>query len=207
MILSNLPGGEDNSVYQQLAAQNGIRHYDFLYSIVGTAIATQQPFLSQTLLKALNYHAIVCLHEFAGEYRPCKVTVGNRDFPPEHWKVPDLMDQFTNTVNRYWHETDPFVLAAYVLWRLTHIHPFINGNGRTARAACLFVLCAKQNQWIPTEEILPNLIKQNQDQCIALLRKADDTRTYDDFGSSLLEIANFLYCLVAGPDGIKHNDP
>ncbi len=73
MILANLTGGENHRLYSRLGTQNGIRHYDFLRSIVETAITTQQPFLSQTILKALNYHAIVCLHEFAGEYRPCQV--------------------------------------------------------------------------------------------------------------------------------------
>ncbi len=205
MILANLTGGERHPLYARLATQNGIRHYDFLRSIVETAIATQQPFLSQTILKALNHHAIACLHECVGEYRPCRVDVGGRDFPPEHWRVPDLMDQFTNTVNRYWHESNEFGLAAYVLWRLTHIHPFINGNGRTARAACLFVLCVKTGQWLPTQEILPNLIKRTHDDCITLLQRADTAwseGSETDLDASLTEIAQYLHRLVHGPGGM-----
>jgi hypothetical protein len=32
----------------------------------------------------------------------------------------------------------PTELAAYGLWRLNWIHPFVEGNGRTARAVCYF---------------------------------------------------------------------
>ena len=53
------------------------------------------------------------------------------------------MDDFVNTVNRAWEKADELTLGAYVLWRLNHIHPFINGNGRTARAASYFVICLK----------------------------------------------------------------
>ncbi|MCY4306242.1 MAG: Fic family protein [Aestuariivita sp.] len=106
------------------------------------------------------------------------------------------MDEFTNRVNRYWSEVDPFVLAAYVLWRLTYIHPFINGNGRTARAACLFVLSVRYGQWIPTKEILPDLIRQNQSECVRLLRAIDNVPSNDDFDQKLGEIAQFLHQLV-----------
>jgi Fic family protein len=76
------------------------------------------------------------------------VTVGPYQ-PPEHYRVGALMEDFVNTVNREWEKSDPVVLAAYVLWGLNAIHPFINGNGRTARAACYFVLCLKAGQWLP----------------------------------------------------------
>ena len=50
-----------------------------------------------------------------------------------HYRVPGLMDDMVNTVNRDWGESHPIRLSAYVLWRLNWIHPFVNGNGRTAR--------------------------------------------------------------------------
>ena len=53
------------------------------------------------------------------------------------------MDDFVNLINLYWESGDTVRLSAEVLWRLNFIHPFINGNGRTARAACYFVLCVK----------------------------------------------------------------
>jgi fido (protein-threonine AMPylation protein) len=162
VILFDLVGDNElHPAYQNLTIENGNRQYDFLKSIVGASLAVGRPFLSSQVLKALNFHAIACLHAYAGEFRPCQVTVGIHT-PPPHYRVQALMDDFVNTVNREWEKADPVVLAAFVLWRLNWIHPFINGNGRTARAACYFVLCVKAQQWLPGTTILPELIKRER---------------------------------------------
>jgi Fic/DOC family len=62
-----------------------------------------------------------------------------------------------------------------VLWRLNNIHPFINGNGRTARAACYFVLCLKAGGWLPGETILPELIKRDRDEYCQHLQVAHES--------------------------------
>jgi len=82
---------------------------------------------------------------------------------------------FVNVINHGWTSTDPVVLATYVLWRLNNIHPFINGNGRRARAASYFVLCVKAGGWISGEPILPELIRLNRDEYVAALQHADVT--------------------------------
>lgn len=174
MILFELVGTETHPAYQSLAISNGSRQYDFLNSIVETAAAVKRLFLSEHIVKALNFQAITCLHTNAGEYRPCEVKVGNHT-PPAHFRVDALMEDFVNEVNRYWTETDPIALAAFVLWKLNHIHPFINGNGRTARAACYFVLCLRLGRLLPGKVILPELIKQNRDQYINALTHCDQS--------------------------------
>lgn len=175
MILFDLVGdNEHHPAYQTLTIENGNRQYDFLRSIVGASLAVGRPFLSSQVLKALNFHAITCLHAYAGEYRPCQVVVGNHQ-PPPHYRVQALMDDFVNTVNRDWEGADPVVLAAFVLWRLNWVHPFINGNGRTARAACYFVLCVKAQQWLPGTTILPELIKRERQRYELGLQHADSS--------------------------------
>lgn len=174
MILIDLTGGENHPSYQKFEIENGSRQYDFLRSAVEASIDVNRPFLSQTILKALNFHAIACLHTSAGHYRPCEVSVGSYS-PPPMFQVPDLMDDFVNQVNRYWTEQDPLVLASFVLWRLNFIHPFINGNGRTARAACLFVLCVKLGGWLPGTPILPELIRQNRKEYVDIMKAVDDS--------------------------------
>lgn len=173
MILFELVGREDDPVYQELEIANGNRQYDFLRSIVVASLKVGRPFLSHNILKSLNFQAITCLHTNAGEYRPCGVVVGDYT-PPEHYRVSALMDDFVNTVNRNW-ESDPVVLSTYVLWRLNNIHPFINGNGRTARAACYFVLCLKANGWLRGDTILPELLRQNRADYVTALKKADES--------------------------------
>jgi len=83
------------------------------------------------------------------------------------------MDDFVNLVNRYWDKQNPIVLAAFTLWKLNQIHPFINGNGRTARAAAYLVLCLKYEQWLPGEVILPELLKRDRADYVAALKKTD----------------------------------
>jgi len=172
MHVFNLVGDEAHPIYQELAAENLSRQYSFLRSIVLTSLRAGRPMLSIEILKALNFHGICCLHPTAGEFRPCAVSVGAY-VPPPHYEVPSRMQHFTNEVNRMWDSTDPVVLAAYVLWKLNLIHPFINGNGRTARAACHFILCAAAGGWLPGEPILPELIRKNRPEYVACLQAVD----------------------------------
>lgn len=174
MILHEICGSETHPAYQALAVSNGNRQYDFLGSIITASLAVDRPFLSSAILKALNYHAIACLHVNAGEYRPCPIKV-DEYYPPEHYLVQALMDDFVNSVNRNWDRADPLALASLVLWKLNYIHPFINGNGRTARAAAYFVLCVKIGALLPGVPILPVLIHQNRDRYVEALKALDES--------------------------------
>jgi len=172
MILFEILENEQHPAYQDLSIDNLERQYDFLRSIINAAIAIQRPMLSTAIITALNAHVISCLHVNAGEYRPCPVTVGNHK-PPEHYRVPELMNGFVNEVNHAWQNSDAVVLAAFVLWRLNYIHPFINGNGRTARALCYYVVCIKAGGLLKGETALPELIRQNRKEYVDLLQKTD----------------------------------
>jgi hypothetical protein len=172
LILIEITGNELAPPYQEMAIANVNRQFDFLKSAVIAALAVQRPFLSQNIIKALNFHAIACLHVNAGEYRPCGVTVGHYT-PPDHYRVPALMDDFVNFVNLNIVLADPVYLSAFVLWKLNHIHPFINGNGRTARAACYFILCLKSNGWIEGSPILPQLLDRDHNDYIKAIQHAD----------------------------------
>ena len=172
MILYELFGKEDHPVYQALSADNLERQYDFLESIVGAAIAAGRPMISTALISALNHQAICCLHVNAGAYRPCQVTVGGYE-PPQHFRIPELMNAFINEVNRFWDSMDLWTLAAYCLWRLNHIHPFINGNGRTALGLCYFVICVKSGRWLQGAPILPELLRRHHDDYVRCLQAAD----------------------------------
>lgn len=178
MIVHEILETENHPVYKALEVANGNRQYDFLQSAVKVALELGRPFLSSAVIKALNYHAIACLHTHAGEYRPCPVKVGqdaDAYMPPAHYRVAALTEDFINTVNRAWEKSDPVALAAFVLWRLNHIHPFINGNGRTARAACYFVVCAKAGSLLPGTTILPELLRRERDRYVAALKQADNS--------------------------------
>ena len=83
------------------------------------------------------------------------------------------MEMFVDEINRSWDQVDPIALAAYVLWKLNWIHPFINGNGRAARAACYFVLCLRMGGWLKGDVILPDLLRRDRDAYVEALKAVD----------------------------------
>ena len=64
-------------------------------------------------------------------------------------------------------------MPAYALWRLNWIHPFIEGNGRTARAACYYLMCMRHGALLPRRRIVPERIRGNRSPYYAALQAAD----------------------------------
>ncbi len=58
--------------------------------------------------------------------------------PPEHIDVPILLDELVEYVNTT--DDHPLIVAAVVHYQLVTIHPFEDGNGRTARLMSGYVL-------------------------------------------------------------------
>lgn len=176
MILFDLNNTENEPAYQKLRLSNLDRQYDFFASIVETSFETRRTYVSQTVLKAFNYHAIVCLHSGAGEFRKHEVQVGNHT-PPQWMYVQALMDDFVNQINFALSDTDPITMAAWALWRLNWIHPFVNGNGRTARLIAYYIICLRSGGLLPGSPTLPELLRRKRgeadDPYVAGLRHAD----------------------------------
>lgn len=88
---------------------------------------------SQELIRRLNAVIMDGLEDDErGEYRQQPVTVGGVFLPPEHERLPALMAQLVD-----WLRTDepvhPLVRAGLTHLNVVSIHPWVNGNGRTAR--------------------------------------------------------------------------
>jgi Fic family protein len=64
-------------------------------------------------------------------------------------------------------------LAAYVLWKLNWIHPFADGNGRTARAIAYVVLSIKLDSVLPGAPTIPEQISGNKKPYYDALEAAD----------------------------------
>lgn len=68
-----------------------------------------------------------------GVFRRTQVYVGNH-IPPAPREVQILMDNFLEWMNsKEASELHPVKLAAIAHYKLVHIHPFTDGNGRTSR--------------------------------------------------------------------------
>ena len=89
----------------------------------------------------LNLHAIILDRidpQSAGFYRQTQVYIrGSRYIPPPPKEVPALMKDFVKLINS---KKDPLELAAEVHFQLVDIHPFTDGNGRTARLLMNLIL-------------------------------------------------------------------
>jgi Fic family protein len=68
----------------------------------------------------------------AGRYRDVRVrVVGSNRIFPNPAKVPELVLEFVQYINTL--EVHPVIRAGRAHFGLVHIHPFVDGNGRTAR--------------------------------------------------------------------------
>ena len=82
--------------------------------------------------------------EKAGRYRSEKVFItGTEYIPPPPEEVPVLMQAFISELNDKRETTHPVLLAAFAHKKLVDIHPFIDGNGRTARLLMNLILINK----------------------------------------------------------------
>jgi Fic family protein len=105
------------------------------------------------------------------------------------------MDRFFSVVHENWEILDhPTMLPAYALWRLNWIHPFVEGNGRTARAACYYLLCLKHGQLLPGKKIVPERIREDRKPYYDALRAADIAWEQGQFDVS--ELAAYLSGLL-----------
>jgi Fic family protein len=70
------------------------------------------------------------------------------------------------------------------------IHPFVEGNGRTARAACYYLLCMRFGQILPGRKIVPERIRENREPYYAALSAAD--RAWEQGHFDVSELASYL---------------
>ena len=59
--------------------------------------------------------------------------------PPAPLEVPHLMREFTEWINKA-EDVSPILVAGIAQFQFVHIHPFIDGNGRTARLLSTLIL-------------------------------------------------------------------
>ena len=79
--------------------------------------------------------------EKAGVYRSTQVFITGTEYvPPRATEVPDLMRGLVDALNDKWESLHPVRLAAFAHRKLVDIHPFTDGNGRTARLLMNLIL-------------------------------------------------------------------
>ncbi len=124
------------------------------------------------------------------------------------------MEELCEYLAENWQRKTSIHLAAYVLWRINWIHPFADGNGRTARVVSYIVLCAHAGNELPGDLTIPEQIARNKKPYYKALEAADsqlmrgriDPNELEQLLKSLL--ANQLYDFYqkASGDRIEFRD-
>ena len=183
----------DQELYDRMQEHNLIRQYDYMTNCIEIGLRQGPMAFDKYFLWALNHVAVANISAFGGRYRVEPIYVG--DHRPPHFKeVQDWMDRFIANVHENWYIWSETELAAYGLWRLNWIHPFIEGNGRTARAACYYLLCVRSGALLPGRKILPERIKENREGYERALTAAD--QAWDEGHLDFTEMEAYLAELV-----------
>jgi Fic family protein len=186
---------KDNpELFAKVQAQNLLRQYDLLSNCIEIGLEKGIESFDKYTLWALNYAAVANIAQFGGRYREEPIYVGNHR-PPHFREVPGHMDRFFSVVHENWAIIDhPTMLPAYALWRLNWIHPFVEGNGRTARAACYYLICMKQGRLLGGRKMVPERIRENRQPYYEALQAADCAWEEGDFNVS--QLAEYLSGLL-----------
>ncbi|HZO54354.1 MAG TPA: Fic family protein, partial [Bryobacteraceae bacterium] len=163
---------ENQELYDRIQEKNLSRQYDLLTNCVEIGLSQGGRVFDKYMLWDLNHVAVANISQFGGRFREEPVYVDSHN-PPHFRDVSDLMDQFISTIHENWYDWSSTELAAYGLWRLNWIHPFIEGNGRTARAACYYLLCVRSGGLIPGRKIIPERIQDDRQPYYMALQAAD----------------------------------
>jgi Fic family protein len=181
----------DPSERAKLEARNALEQFDAAITLVEQFTATDHPpfrLRSSTILQ-LHRIALKGLSAYAGVFRPAGVAIGGSAHKPvDAYLVPMRIEEMCEYVTDNW--SRPAIhLTAYALWRLNWIHPFTDGNGRTARAVAYLLLCIRLGYRLPGTKTIPALIAADKDPYYAALEAAD--------AGDLSELEKLLAALLA----------
>lgn len=182
---------------QFISDRNRLRQYDYLQTSFALSHAGVGLEIDHDFICSLNLYATQYISPQPGRYRRhYNVVVG--EHRPSEWPfILDEMNLFIDTLHERWARFDPLEAAGYALWGINHIHPFCDGNGRTARALCYFVLCKKVGQWLPGRTTIMELIRaEAHDEMCAIMQRMHNAKEPGTMDTDLTEITKFLNNMV-----------
>lgn len=126
--------------------------------------------------------------KYAGSYRDKQVIVtsavntGVVFRPPVSVEIPFLIDDFFEWVNESQTQLLPAIFrAAIIHYQLVYIHPFIEGNGRTARAMASLLLYTTGydfKRFFSLEQYFDKNVKAYYDALLSVQQNQDHDLTY-----------------------------
>ena len=184
---------ENQELFDRIQEKNLIRQYDLLTNCVEIGLNQGGRVFDKYMIWDLNHVVVANISQFGGRFRDEPIYVGDHK-PPHFRDVSELMDQFISNIHENWYNWTYTELAAYGLWRLNWIHPFIEGNGRTDRAACYYLLCVRSGGLLGGRKIVPERIRENRQPYYEALKAADKAWELGHLDFSVME--EYLAALV-----------
>lgn len=183
-----------------LEAKDHYEALEFLYELVGDR---RQPTLSEKLIRELHHLVMKKTdEEWAGRYRSGKVIIGGSDhIPPDAGVVPAKMRNVIDWFIKQRRRSHPIELAALVHHKLVNIHPFFDGNGRTARLVMNILLL---RHGYP----LAIILKNDRKKYYRVLARADkgEYQPLVTFISQSAERSLNIYLQTLAPAGDKNKE-
>lgn len=181
----------------KIEARNGVRQFDAVTEMLEHFSDPERKFkLRPSHLLHLQRIALEGLSSYAGNFRPAGIEIGgSRHKPPGAHMVPEEIEYMCDYINDSWEKSSPVHLAAYALWKLNWIHPFTDGNGRTARAISYLLLCLRLGYRLPGTNTIPDQIVKDKGPYYRALEAAD--KTWEGKKIDLSELEDLLSALLA----------
>lgn len=124
-------------------------------------------------LHRLFYQKVDADH--AGSYRTIQVYISGTEYiPPSPNDVPLLMRELVNKLNSSRSAVHPIELAAMAHKQLVDIHPFVDGNGRTARLLMNLILVNTGYGVVS----IPPVLRNDYINALSASRRLDDMEPF-----------------------------
>ena len=187
-----LAGG---SVSGRTADIRDVRNYNRALDIANRAALRPDFEWTQELLRRLNATILDGLEDDErGEYRRGPVVVGGMYEPADHRVVPGLMAQLVDWL-RAEQNDHTLIRAGLAHLNLVSIHPWLNGNGRTARVVGSLAL---MRRGIAAPELvnIEAVIRDQPDAYVAALQEAQGPTYQPDRHAATAWLAYFAALAV-----------
>ena len=186
---------DDPEFFARVEEKNLLRQYDLLTNCIEIGLKHGIDSFDKYMLWNLNAAATSNVCQHGGRFREQPIYVGTH-IPPHFRDVDKLMDHFISVVHENWEIINgPTEMAAFALWRMNWIHPFIEGNGRTARAACYFLICLRHGRLLGGTKTVPERIRENRREYVDALKLADTA--WDNGHFDISQLSMYLDRLLA----------
>lgn len=186
------------SLKDHLEAKNHNEAIHFLYDLIEH---NKRHTLSEHLIRSLQQLVIKEIEDSeAGRYRQGNVLItGSSHRPPDAYEIPGLMRELLTWIKKNEKKLHPVQWAALVHHKLVSIHPFVDGNGRTARLLMNLMLMQKGYPMVI-------ILKNDRKKYYQALEKADRGKTDDieKFIAQAVERSMSIYIKAIQPGvGVK----